>query len=191
MRVSTAFNRMLAIPGASVAGVSFTPLGIVVTLRRRSRRLRCPTCGFTTGAAYDRSVRRWRHLDLGASRLYLEAEVRRLQCTRCDRVVTEDVPWARPRARHTKDFEDVVAWLAQRADKTTIARLLRCSWETVARIVVRVVASSIDDARLDDLYRIGVDEVSYRKGHRYSRWWPTTTDKAPWCGRPRDGTRPP
>jgi len=60
-----------------------------------------------------------------------------------------------------------VAWCAQRMDKTTVARLLRVSWEAVARIVHRVVASSIDHARLDDLYRIGVDEVSYRKGHRY------------------------
>jgi transposase len=167
VRVSTAFNRMLAIPGATVAGVEFAPEGVVIALRRRSSKLRCPACGHTTRAAYDRSRRRWRHLDLGACRLFLESEVRRLHCPRCDRVVTEDVPWARPRARHTRDFEDVVAWLAQRADKTTISRLLRCSWEAVAGIVTRVVASSIDDARLEGLYRIGVDEVSYRKGHRY------------------------
>jgi transposase len=37
----------------------------------------------------------------------------------------------------------------------------------VAAIVVRVVAAHIDDYRLDGLYRIGIDEVSYRKGHRY------------------------
>lgn len=48
-----------------------------------------------------------------------------------------------------------------------IAKLLRCSWGAVARIVVRVVASEIDEHRLDDLFRIGVDDVSYRKGHRY------------------------
>ena len=36
-------------------------------------------------------------------------------------------------ARFTRDFEDVVACLAQRTDKTTITRLLRCSWEAVAR----------------------------------------------------------
>ncbi len=167
MRVNTAFNRMLAVPRATVAGVAFMPAGIVVTLHRRSRKLRCPACGFVTGAAYDHSVRRWRHVDLGATRLYLEAEIRRLRCLRCDRVVTEAVPWARPRARHTRDFEDLVAWLAQRADKTTISKLLRCSWEAVARIVIRVVATSIDDARLEGLYRIGVDEVSFRKGHRY------------------------
>jgi transposase len=77
------------------------------------------------------------------------------------------VPWARPGARHTRDVEDMVAWCARGMDKTTVARLLRVSWEAVARIVVRVVASSIDDARLDHLYRIGVDEIAYRKEHRY------------------------
>ena len=60
-----------------------------------------------------------------------------------------------------------MAWLAQRMDKTAITRLLRCSWEAVAGIVTRVVADHIDDTRLDQVYRIGVDEVSYRKGHRY------------------------
>jgi transposase len=166
VRATTAFNKMLAIPGANVAAVQFTPIGIVVGLRRRARRLRCP-CGWSTRAVSDRSTRRWRHLDLGATRLYLEAEIRRVACRACGRVRTETVPWARPGARFTCDFEDVVAWLAQRTDKTTITRLLRCSWEAVAAIVTRVVADHLDDARLEDLYRIGMDEVSYRKGHRY------------------------
>ena len=166
MRVTTAFNKMLSIPGATVASVEFTTEGVVVGLRRRASRPRCP-CGWKAAGAYDSSTRRWRHLDLGASKLLLQAEIRRLHCRRCDRVVTEQVPWARPRARHTRDFEDVVAWLAQRSDKTTIKRLLRTSWETVAAIVERVVAEQIDTRRLTGLLRIGVDEVSYRKGHRY------------------------
>ncbi len=166
MRVTTAFNRMLSIPGASVASIEFTPEGVVVGLRRRSRRLTCP-CGWSTRATYDRAVRRWRHLDLGACRLFLEGEIRRLDCRACGRVRTETVPWARPGSRLTRDLEDVVAWLAQRVDKTTVARLLRVAWETVAAVVVRVVAEHLDPTRLDRLYRIGVDEVSYRKGHRY------------------------
>jgi transposase len=166
VRATTAFNKMLAIPGADVAGVQFDPRGIVVVLRRRGRRLRCP-CGWSTRAVYDRTTRRWRHLDLGAARLYLEAEIRRLACHACRRVRTETVPWARPGARFTGDFEDVVAYLAQRTDKTTITRLLRCSWEAVAAITVRVVAEHLDDARLEGPYRIGIDEVSYRKGHRH------------------------
>jgi transposase len=166
VRVTTAFNRMLGIVGATVTGVTFTPDGIVVDLRLRRRKLVCP-CGWRTWACHARSVRRWRHLDLGGSRLWLRAEIRRLPCRRCRRVRTEQVPWARPGARHTRDFQDVVTWLAQHTDKTTITTLLRVSWEAVARIVVTVVAEQLDQARLNDLYRIGVDEVSYRRGHRY------------------------
>jgi hypothetical protein len=65
------------------------------------------------------------------------------------------VPWARPGARHTRDFEDVVGWLAQRTDKTTVSKLLRCSWEAVDNIAKRLVAEHLDDTRLDNLYRIG------------------------------------
>ncbi len=166
MRVTTAFNKLLAIVGASVVSVTFAPEGVVVGLRRRRRRPVCP-CGWKGRAIHDRSTRRWRHLDLGASKLFLEAEIRRIHCHRCDRVRTEAVDWARPRARHTRDFEDVVAWLCQHTDKTTVTRLLRTSWETVAGIVARVVAEHLDTRRLENIYRIGVDEVSYRKGHRY------------------------
>jgi transposase len=166
VRVTTAFNKLLAIVGATVVSVTFAPEGVVVGLRRRRRRPVCP-CGWKGRAVYDRSTRRWRHLDLAASKLFLEAEIRRIHCRRCDRVRTEAVDWARPRARHTRDFEDVVAWLAQHTDKTTVTRLLRTSWETVAGIVGRVVAEHLDARRLENLYRIGVDEVSWRKGHRY------------------------
>ena len=114
---------------------------------------------------HDRSVRRWRHVDLGGTRLWLQAEIRRLRCRRCSKVRTEQVPWARPGARHTRDFQDVIAWLAQRTDKTTITRLLRVSWEAVAQIVTSVVAEQLDTARLEGLYRTGVDEVSYPQGH--------------------------
>lgn len=167
MRVTTAFNTMLQVPGAWVASVTFTPAGTVVGLRRRFSRLACPHCGWTTAARYDATQRYWRHLDLGASKLWLHGEIRRLDCRRCQRVVTEAVPWARHEARHTRDFEDVVAWMVQRCDKTTVRQLLRVSWEAIRGIVARVVAAHIDHSRLEGLYRLGVDEVSYRKHHRY------------------------
>jgi transposase len=70
-------------------------------------------------------------------------------------------------AAHTRDFEDVVAWLAQQMAKTPIAGLLRIAWDTVGRIVERVVADHLDERRLDRLIAIGVDEISYRRGQRY------------------------
>ena len=55
--------------------------------------------------------------DLGACRLHLEAEIRRLRCKGCERVGTEDVPWPRPGARLTRDLEDLIAFMAQRMDE--------------------------------------------------------------------------
>jgi transposase len=166
VRVSTAFNKILGVVGAGVTGVCFSPAGVVVSLRRRRHKLRC-ACGFATWATYDTRRRRWRHLDLGGNRCWLEADVRRLECRRCGGVRTEVVPWARPDSRHSRDFEDVVAYLAQHTDKTTVTKLMRCSWEAVARIVTVVVADHLDGARLEGLARIGVDEINYRKGHRF------------------------
>lgn len=166
MRATTAFNKMLSIVGASVASVTFAPEGIVVGLRRCRGKHLCP-CGKKTWAVYDRHLRRWRHLDAGGSKLWLEAEIARVDCRRCHRVRTEVVPWARPGARHSRDLQDLVAFMAQRMDKTAVTRLLRVSWEAVAKIVIDVVADHLDGSRLEGLFRIGVDEVSYRKGHRY------------------------
>ncbi len=72
-----------------------------------------------------------------------------------------------PGARHTRDFEDMVLWLAQRTDRTSVATLMRCGWETVTAIINRGVAELLDARRLQALYRIGIDEVCYRHPHRY------------------------
>ena len=165
MRVSTAFNRLLAIPGASVTDVVINVRDVEVTLRPKARLLACP-CGKRIQGVYDRRRRRWRHLDLGRCRLWLVYEIRRVNCPDCG-VTTEQLPWARPGARHTRDFEDVVLWLAQRTDRTSVATLMRCAWETVTAIINRGVAELLDQRRLDTLYRIGVDEICYRHPHRY------------------------
>ncbi len=57
MRVTTAFNRMLAIEGATVASVAFASEGIVVGVRRRVRRLTCPSCGWSTSRQSTRDER--------------------------------------------------------------------------------------------------------------------------------------
>jgi len=89
-----------------------------------------------------------------------------VRCADCG-VGVEAVPWARPGARHTRDFEDLAAFLAQQMAKTPIARLLRVRWDTVGRIVERVVSDHLDARRLEGLVQIGVDEIAYRRGQRY------------------------
>ncbi len=146
MRVTTAFNRMLRLPGASVVDVGFGSEGVIVTVRLRRRRAVCSVCGQVGGHVHGQRVKRWRHLNLGANRCVIECELRRLWCRDCG-VRLEAVPWARPGSSYTRDFEDLVAFLAQQMAKTPIAKLLRIASESVGRIVERVVqAASISAA---------------------------------------------
>ena len=169
MRVTTAFKRLLGLPGINVTAVALEPDRVVVDVTLRRRRLECPHCGWTTRARHNsqRGWSSWRALDLGVWRVVVRARLRRLACQPCGVVVVEAVPFARHGARFTRDVEDLVAWLATKMDKTAVTRLLRLNWRTVGAIIQRVVADELDPARLDDLYEIGIDEVSYRKQHNY------------------------
>ena len=104
VRVTTAFKRMLRLPGASVKDVAFGGEGVVVTVR-------LPPSGRSARAAAradwrSRSIGRSAggHLDLGAGRCYIECLLRRLYCPGCGDVY-EAVPWARAGSRYTRDLE--------------------------------------------------------------------------------------
>jgi transposase len=168
MRVSTAFSRLLCLPGVWVRSVSFEPDRVIVTVALRARLLRCPKCSYSTPYRESRqhhdSV--WRHLDLGRWRLEVHARLRRLRCPEHGALV-EGVPFARDGARFTRDFENLIAWLATKTDKTATCRLTRIDWQTIGRVIERVGCELIDGDRLSDLFEISIDEVAWRKGHRY------------------------
>ena len=62
MRITTAFNRMLRLPGAWVQDVAFSDEGVIVTVGLRRRRRVCSGCGARGLQIKDRRVKRWRHL---------------------------------------------------------------------------------------------------------------------------------
>ena len=172
MRATTLLNNVLALPGVRVIEVDpgaltgTGPLELKVALTRR--RLVCPHCGYATSSRYDRrevdSV--WRHLDLAGRTCRLRMRRRRLACP-THGVLTEGVPFARAGAGFTRDFEDLVVWLTTRSDKTTVATFARVAWRTVGAMCQRVAADVLDPDRLAGLVEVGVDEISWRKHHRY------------------------
>ena len=141
---------------------------VAVVRPRKGRRGRCGRCGRRC-PGYDRGegLRRWRGLDLGTVPVFLEADAPRVACPTHGPTVIA-VPWARHGARQTRAFEDTAAWLVTHTSKSAVSALLRVAWRTVGAIVTRVVAEG--RAGTDPfarLRRIGVDEISYKRHHRY------------------------
>jgi transposase len=131
-------------------------------------RNRCGLCG-RHGRFYDqgRGRRRWRTVDVGLYQAVVEAAAPRVKCPKHGPTVAR-VPWADHGARHTRVFGQHMAWLAVRCSKSAVCELMRIAWRTVGTIVDREwerAQAGFDP--LDGLARIGIDEISYKRGHRY------------------------
>jgi len=162
---------VLGLVGTVIEGMAFDEEidAIVVSVRpRKGARRRCGRCG-KRAPWYDRGDgrRRWRGLDLGTVQVWLEADTPRVSCP-IHGVTVIQVPWARHGAGHTRSFDDTVGWLAVQCSKTAVVELMRVAWRTVGAIVTRIAADAMAATdRFAGLRRIGIDEISYKKGHRY------------------------
>ena len=171
MLTAKVLRRLLGVERTVVERVEFDGEAgaLVAHVRpRRGAQRRCGRCGRRAGG-YDQGEgrRRWRGLDWGVVPVFLEADAPRVDCPEHGPTVIA-VPWARHGAGHTYAFDDQVAWLAVRTSKTAVQALMRIAWRTVGAICARVAADA--GARVDrwaNLRRIGIDEISYKRGHKY------------------------
>jgi len=171
MRKTKLWSFLLGVDGILVDDVTYEEESrtLVVSARPKAgKRNRCAHCKRRCGK-YDNGdgTRRWRGLDLGTTFAAIEAQAPRVRCPEHG-VVVAAVPWARHGSWFTRDFEDQMAWMATNMSKSAISNLMRTTWRTVGKVIARVAketGAKVD--RFANLKKIGVDEISYRKGHRY------------------------
>lgn len=153
----------------------------------KTSQRRCPVC-FRKCKVYDSLLvhRRWRALDLGSTRIFLEYMPVRIKCPDHG-VHVENIPWARHNSWFTHAFEEQVAWLCVHCNRSVVAEMMRIDWKTVGPVCKRVfddLEKATGISRYDGLVRIGIDETSYRKGHKYMT---VVVDhdrnRVVWCGK--------
>jgi transposase len=170
-----AMNRILrfalSLTQTFIEGIRIDDNCIVLSVRPHKRKQRrCPLCG-RTGQFYDAKgkPRLWRAMDLARSACYLEYRIARIDCP-VHGVHVESVPWARHTSRFTRDFEDWVAWLTVHCTISAVSELARVEWHSVGGICKRVwddLQAERGAGRFEGIRRIGIDETSYKKGHKY------------------------
>ena len=173
MQNATLWRALLGVEKTVVEDLEFDEDSelLVVHVRPRARargRGRCGRCQ-RRSPAYDRGQgrRRWRALDLGTIQVLLEANAPRVRCREHGPTVAA-LPWARHAAGHTYAFDEQVAWLATQCSKSAVTELMRIAWRTVGAIITRVWAEveALHD-RFAGLARIGIDEISYKRGFKF------------------------
>ena len=175
MRSSTLIKKLINVKDVTIKDIYFETniMGeqdvIVLVELYKNRKCKCGICG-KQGSGYDRgdAFKRWRALDCGFVRVYIECRMPRVVCPDHG-VVAQKVPWARHRSEFTTYFEEAVTWLARVSNKTVITEFMRINWRTVGSIIKRVYDEKgpTTEDLFGNLKNIGIDETSYKKGHKY------------------------
>jgi transposase len=188
VRSARLWARLLGVEDAVIQRVWFDEQAEAVVVAARPRKQlqgRCGRCGRRC-RGFDRGEgrRRWRALDVGLLKAFVEADAPRVRCPEHP-VVVAAVPWARHGAGPTRAVDDTTAWLAAHTSKQAVRELLRTAWATVGRIVARVAADA--EAACDRFEGCGgsgsTSSATRRATATCWSWWIMTADG--WCGRAR------
>ena len=137
-----------------------------LTLVPKNARFRCPRCRIAVGDGRPSRWRLLRDLDIGRRHVEVRVQVYRVRCCMCGR---PEVPitLARHYARCTRRLEQHLFRLTGDSTVKAVAKRMALDWEAVKDAEVRYIRGLLRKRNLDGVTRIGIDEVSYEKGHKY------------------------
>jgi transposase len=139
---------------------------LVEIFPRRNSRPVCSGCG-RRGPGYDTlETRLFEFVPLWNIPVFFVYLMRRVDCGRCG-VRVESVPWADGKSTLTRAYMQFLAGWARRLSWQEVAVVFRTSWKKVFRSVEWVVTWGLAHRDLSGVTAIGVDEILWRRGHRY------------------------
>ncbi len=128
----------------------------------------CPICGRRCKIVRTLPESRWwRDIPIAGRLVWLQYSPREILCPTHGRR-QEIIPWAREYGRATYRFEYLMLRYCQMMPQKEAATLLHTSTSTLSDLLHRCITATRDGHKIQGLKRIGIDEISYAKGHKYA-----------------------
>ena len=108
-----------------------------------------------------------RDLSCGDTRIFLELEVRRVECHGCGKVKRERLDFLADNPLYTKRFAYYVGRRCRGETIKDVAEELALDWHTVKALDMQYMEAQLKRVGTPSPRVIGVDEISIRKGHSY------------------------
>ena len=127
----------------------------------------CHECGKPGAGVHSWAQRKVRDLNMAAAKVWITCQYRKLFCSHCQRIHTEDLQLFHPYLRVTCRMARYVYQLCQYMSVSEVARHLSLNWKTVKSIDKYFLEHDFGHPNLNGLKILAVDEISIRKGHKY------------------------
>lgn len=134
---------------------------------RKNSKPICSVC-HNIGSGYDSqsSPRRFEFIPIWGFQVFFVYTMRRVDCKNCG-VKIEEVPWAKGKCSLTNIYMQFLANWCKSLSWSETAKRFNTSWDKVYKSIEYVVNWGLQNRCLEGITAIGVDEVAWKKGHKY------------------------
>ncbi len=161
------YQRLLALPGLRVTAVDTEPQRILVHGTLTATPTPCPVCGEPTAVVNQYETRTVQDLSISGKQVWLHLRVPQLACLTCPRYFSASPEWVMPGKTYTRRQAEWIFDMCAKQPFTEVAALVGLSHKTVERLYYDMAEQQIDLAgRYARVRKLGIDEVSHRKGKR-------------------------
>jgi len=157
-------TQILSIPNYKVIGVEMIEDSITLDIQSTLNGANCPHCGVYCTDLHENHARIVRDLPISGKPCYLRFVRRRFFCSRCGLPFSEQLGFVDDRRDYTKRYQTWIFQQVKENNITSVHRLYGLTYDQIENIFLTEAKARIPDNPFANLKRLGIDEISLRKG---------------------------
>lgn len=160
------FKTLLQLETISIEKVEMGSASIHVYCKMAEVGLKeCPRCGGLVSKNRPKYRREIRDLDISGRQVYLHLQVHQYDCD-CGRTFSEEFDLVSSGKSYTKRQAKYIFEMSAKQSHLQVGALADMSHKTVERICYEVVETKLKAIDWSTIFRIGIDEFAFKKGHK-------------------------
>ncbi len=157
-------TQLLSIPNYEVVGIEMTEDTITLDIESTLKGAKCPCCGAYSTNLHENLPRTVRDLPMSGKACYLRFVRRRFFCSQCSKPFSESLSFVQEHRDYTKRYQAWIFHQVKENNITAVQRLEGLTYDQIESIFLTEARARIPANPFADLKRLGIDEISLRKG---------------------------
>jgi transposase len=157
-------TQLLSIPNYKVVGIEMTEDTITLDIESTLKGAKCPRCGAYSTNLHEKLPRTVRDLPISGKACYLRFVRRRFFCSRCNKPFSESLSFVQERRDYTNRYQERIFHQVKENNITAVQRFEDLTYDQIESIFLAEARQRIPANPFANLKRLGIDEISLRKG---------------------------
>jgi len=159
------YQDLLSLEGLTVTLIESSPQRILIHANYVVESAPCPVCSGPTRVVNQYDTRKVQDLSISGKEVWLNLRLPQFVCPRCQRYFMATPDWIMPGKSYTRRQAKWIFELCAKQPFTEVAALVNLSHKTVERLYYAWAERAVNIAeRYSRVRRLGIDELSHRKG---------------------------